>query len=89
MKAQNKVLKYKKIKDTKINTKIEDLCKGLPTEFSDYLNYVRNIEYYDEPKYEVLKNLFKRLFKKIGYKKDYVFDWSTKEKNEVSYSNKS
>lgn len=45
LKANTKKQKYEKIRDVKIATKIEDLCKGFPREFAEYLNYCRNLEF--------------------------------------------
>lgn len=77
------MLKYQKIKETKIKTKVKDLCKKLPSEYADYLNYVRSLEYFDQPQYEELRKMFHSLFKKCGYKLDYKYDWIIKDK-EVS-----
>jgi len=41
--GKNKEEKYDRIKEKKISTTIESLTKGVPEEFSKYLNYVRNL----------------------------------------------
>lgn len=48
----------------KMNTSIEDLCKGLPNEFNQYLEYVTKISFTEEPNYNKLFKLFKDVFKR-------------------------
>jgi serine/threonine protein kinase len=75
LKAANKKLKYEKITQKKIETKLEELCQGYPEEFATYLNYCRNLKFEDKPDYYYLRNLFRTLFQREGYKYDYIFDW--------------
>ena len=58
-----KILDYtKKIKS---NILMEDLCKELPKEFCDYMNYVKNLNFEEKPDYEYLKQLFKNILLNI------------------------
>jgi serine/threonine protein kinase len=68
--------KYEKIKEKKIMTKVEDLCKGFADEFVQYCNYCRSLKFEDKPDYSHLRNLFKELFKREGFESDYKFDWT-------------
>lgn len=54
---------------------VEVLCKGLPIEFSTYLNYCRSLKFDDKPDYGFLRRNFKELFFRSGYEWDYDFDW--------------
>jgi len=74
--VKNKNDKYSAIKEKKILTTANELCKGFPKEFEEYVNYTRNLDYEDEPDYTYLKNLFLNVLKSIGYKFDYYCDWS-------------
>jgi len=76
LKANNKIEKYQKIMEKKLETTIELLCKGFPTEFSSYLSYCRALKFDEKPDYVFLKNLFKNLFEKSGYEQDYQYDWN-------------
>jgi hypothetical protein len=60
-------------------TKIDDLCKGFPEEFSQYCTYCRTLKFEDKPDYTYLRSLFKNLFKSLGYEVDYNFDWIQKK----------
>ena len=75
LRARNIKDKYDKIKEKKILTKIEDLCSGLPEEFSKYLSAVRKLKFTEKPDYAMLRNMFKNLFKSLEYEYDYQFDW--------------
>ena len=56
-------------------TSIEALTKGYPQEFATYLHYVKALKFEEKPDYPYLKNLFKVLFKKLGYEMDYKYEW--------------
>jgi len=64
--------------DKKKETTSEELCKGFPDEFREYLEYSRNLEYTEEPKYDKYKEQFYNLVcNKLGESFDYVYDWTT------------
>jgi casein kinase 1/casein kinase 1 epsilon len=75
LKAKNIKEKYEKIREKKIMTKIEELCKGFPEEFGQYCSYCRLLKFEDKPDYSFLRSLFKNLFKSLEYEYDYRFDW--------------
>ena len=78
LKIKSKEDRYKKILDKKKETSSEQLCKGFPDEFREYLEYSRNLEYAEEPKYEKLKNKFYNLIcNKLGESFDFIYDWTT------------
>lgn len=76
LKARDVKEKYEKIKEKKIMTKVEDLCKGYADEFVQYCNYCRSLKFEDKPDYSHLRSLFKELFKREGFEYDYKFDWA-------------
>ena len=43
--ARTKEEKYTKIKNKKIETTLEVLCKGFPEDFITYIEYTRNIDF--------------------------------------------
>lgn len=73
--AATKKQKYDKILEKKMTTPTEDLCKDLPREFSIYLNYTRSLRFDDKPDYGYLRTIFRDLFIREGFRKDYVYDW--------------
>ena len=51
----------KKIYDIKKNISIEDLCKGLPKEFVIYIDYVKKLEFEEQPNYNYFLGLMKKI----------------------------
>ncbi|KAF6157221.1 hypothetical protein GIB67_041682 [Kingdonia uniflora] len=76
LKAGTKKQKYERISDKKVNTSIEALCRGYPTEFASYFHYCRSLRFDDKPDYGYLKRIFRDLFIREGFQFDYVFDWT-------------
>ena len=75
LKANNKRDKYERIKEKKLTTSIEVLCKGYPAEFTKYLSTTRNLRFDERPNYAAMRASFKELFNRNGYKYDYQYDW--------------
>ncbi|AIO01718.1 casein kinase, putative [Leishmania panamensis] len=82
LKAHTKQEKYNRISERKQTTPVELLCKGFPSEFAAYMNYVRALRFEDKPDYSYLKRMFRDLFVREGYHVDYVFDWTLKRIHE-------
>ncbi|CAJ2649899.1 casein kinase 1-like protein 1 isoform X2 [Trifolium pratense] len=76
LKAGTKKQKYDRISEKKVNTSIEALCRGYPTEFASYFHYCRSLRFDDKPDYAYLKRIFRDLFIREGFQFDYVFDWT-------------
>jgi casein kinase 1 gamma len=78
LKADTLKERYQKIGDTKRSTPIEVLCENFPEEWSNYLRYVRRLDFFETPDYDYLYGLFRSLFDKKGYSDDSEFDWTHK-----------
>lgn len=76
LKAATKRQKYDRIMEKKMTTPNNILCKELPGEFLEYMNYIKTLRFDDKPDYPYLRKLFRDLFKKENYRYDYVFDWT-------------
>ena len=70
------------IKIATIRNKIsnEDICKGMPKEMNDYMNYVMSLNYEQCPNYEYLRKLFRNILTKIGESNEALFSWVDKNK---------
>lgn len=55
------------IKDKKLSTPTELLCRSLPSEFATYLNYSLSLGFAEEPDYWGLRKLFRDLFFREGF----------------------
>jgi hypothetical protein len=67
--------RYKKILQKKKSTSAEELCKGFPKEFVDYINYTRNLEFEADPDYKYLRNLLVTVLQKENSQFDFWYDW--------------
>ena len=50
--------RFLEIKKCKESTPVEELCKGLPRCFFEYMKYCRNLEFDADPDYKYLRTLF-------------------------------
>lgn len=76
LEANGRSDQFKKILECKLNTPIDELCKGYPEEFEQYLKYCRNLQFEESPDYEWMKNLFRNLYFKTNLTWDNAWDWS-------------
>lgn len=67
--------KYENIKQKKINTTDEELCKNLPDEFLEYMKYCKDLKFEETPDYALLKKKFQKLFFSKNYDYDFIYDW--------------
>lgn len=72
--------KYKKVLEVKLQTSNQTLCENIPKQFLTYMNYVRSLEFEQEPNYKMLKGLFQETMIKFNYEMDWEFDWIKKSK---------
>ena len=64
-----------KTKEIREKLSIENICKGMPKEMNNYMNYVKNLKYEEQPDYEYLRSLFMNILKKIGVNEP-LFSWA-------------
>ena len=75
IKGKNKKEKYNLIKEKKMEVMPDILCEGLDNEFKDYFNYVRKLQFTEEPNYEFLNGILNKILIKNKLKYDLKFDW--------------
>lgn len=75
LRAATKEEKYAKILNTKRSTSIEDLCEGLPKEFTIFFNYVRALRFDERPDYPYIRKIFRNLLVRMDFKNDAIYDW--------------
>ena len=83
LKAKNMKEKYEKIKEKKISTSLDDLCKGLPAEFKTFIQYARDLKFEERPDYSYLKNVIRQISEnnKISFDTS-KFDWIVRQSAE-------
>ena len=72
---KNKEERYEKIRQIKNDIEIKDLCGECPWEIGEYITYVKNLKYEEEPNYDFMKNIFRNLLNKLGFKFGYSYNW--------------
>ena len=82
--VKNEHEKYEKIAEKKMATSFNSLCEGLPSEFVQYFETVRNLGFTDEPPYNQLRQMFRSLFIRMGFTYDYKYDWTDARSNDGS-----
>jgi hypothetical protein len=75
LQVTEKEKKYDAIMKKKMFTQIDELCRGLPREFNQYLEYTRKLRFDDKPDYSFLKKLFREVSIHEGFTYDHVYDW--------------
>jgi hypothetical protein len=65
--GRSKNEKYNNIKKKKIETSLEELCKGQPSEFKEYMEYCRGLKFEEDPDYKHMIGLFERCMDKNGF----------------------
>jgi len=63
------------LKQAKLNTRSEYLCKGLPPEFEAFLRYCRRLKFQDCPDYEMWREQFRELAVEEGFPASDAFIW--------------
>lgn len=78
------------IKQKKCAITIDELCKGMPTEFKDYFNYVDNLKFGETPDYAFLKDLFRSVYIRNAYGKvnTMVFEKVVNEQKFLTHAEK-
>lgn len=64
------------IGEKKESTPIHELCQDIPAEFGDWLQYVRNLGFYEAPDYEFLDSLLVQILSNAGETEDGQYDWA-------------
>jgi len=76
LKAQNKRQKYEKIREKKIATPVEELCRGYLPEFAQFLKASQRLKFDEPPNYAYFRDLLTGAFKREGFVYDHTFDWN-------------
>jgi casein kinase 1 len=75
-KNKTKQRKLNQIYYVKKTTSVKKLCQGLPNCFIEYIEYVRKLNFYDEPNYDYLIKLFNNTIK--NHSIDVKYEWDKK-----------
>ncbi|KAH9841368.1 kinase-like domain-containing protein [Rhodofomes roseus] len=70
---------HERLKREKRDARPEDLCRGLPAEFEEFLRYCRRLKFMDCPDYAYWLNEFRELAKESGFPENSLFVWPPPE----------
>jgi serine/threonine protein kinase len=66
---------HERLKKAKKDARPEDLCRGLPSEFEEFLRYCRRLRFADCPDYDHWKEEFRALLDENGWGESDDFIW--------------
>lgn len=66
---------HNRLKREKAHAKPEDLCRGMPTEFEEFLRYCRRLRFAECPDYEHWREEFRALMVEHGFGESDSFIW--------------
>ncbi|KZT73981.1 kinase-like protein [Daedalea quercina L-15889] len=70
---------HQRLKREKRDAHPEDLCRGLPAEFEEFLRYCRRLQFMDAPDYAHWRSEFSKLVKAHGFPDSALFVWPPPE----------
>lgn len=73
--AKTQEEKYRKIREKKELTPLDELCAGFPPAFKIYLQTARSLEFKERPDYVALRKLFADVRAEIGPQEDHGFQF--------------
>ena len=76
--GRSKNEKYNAIKKKKIETPLEDLCRGHPSEFKEYMEYCRSLKFEEAPNYKTCIGFFEGCMQRHNFD-PRVFDYTWKQ----------
>ena len=79
LKDKNRERKYREMLLSKKYSTPEDICRGLPIEFAEYIKYCKKLSFEQDPDYEYLRNLFKQVLIKMNQPFDMNFSFNIKK----------
>ena len=80
LKTKSKDIKLRQVYKMKKFLEPEKLCENLPSEMTEYMEYVLNLKFEEKPDYDRLRFYFNNILKKLGTSNDMYFNWIKDEK---------
>ena len=65
--GRSKNEKYSNIKKKKLEVSVDELCKGHPEEFREFMNYCRKLQFQEDPDYKYMIGLFENIMRQNGW----------------------
>lgn len=68
-------IEHDRLKRIKLSARPEDICRGMPDEFEEFLRYCRKIKFAEKPDYQHWIEEFRGVAKSHGYPESDAFIW--------------
>lgn len=76
--GRSKNEKYNNIKKKKIETSLEELCRGHPIEFREFMEYCRSLKFEQDPNYRTCIGFFETCMQRHNFDAR-IFDYTWKQ----------
>ena len=76
--GRSKNEKYAAIKKKKIETPLEELCRGQPSEFREFMEYCRKLKFEQEPNYRTCIGFFEGCMSRHNFDAS-IYDYTWKQ----------
>eukprot|EP00826_Nyctotherus_ovalis_P045716 TRINITY_DN5088_c0_g1_i5.p1 TRINITY_DN5088_c0_g1~~TRINITY_DN5088_c0_g1_i5.p1 ORF type:complete len:304 (+),score=71.70 TRINITY_DN5088_c0_g1_i5:704-1615(+) len=83
--AYNRKERYNKIKQYKMELSLAAICKKLPNEIVEYMQYCRTLKFEEKPNYQALRKSFRKYFDVKKWNVGFHFDWVSTEQSESEH----
>ncbi|CAL8085436.1 unnamed protein product [Orchesella dallaii] len=75
--GSTKKQKCDKIKEVKLSTSLQKLCRGIPRGFAHFIVYCRGLKFDELPDYVEWRQKFQKMLRRMGYRNnDDMYDWT-------------
>ena len=75
LKDRQRKKKYLEMLLLKKFTSPEKICEGMPDEYVDFYKYCKSLNFEQDPDYEYLRNIFRKILSNCLVLNDYKFSW--------------
>jgi serine/threonine protein kinase len=76
---------FRQVLHVKRNSSVADICGSLPSQFHQFLECVRSLQFNENPDYAGYRRLFRGLFEQRGFVYDSKFDWMKPVRGQLSF----
>lgn len=88
--GRSKNEKYSNIKKKKMETSLDELCKGYPPEFKEFMEYCRSLKFDEDPDYKYMIGIFEKCMTRHGFdlkSTDYTWKQNRLSKDKEALKN--
>lgn len=72
------------IMNCKLKMTSQELCNGLPVEIENLLEYIKNLDFYQDPDYHYIQTELSFILDSLKLNHDMTYDWENLTDNRLS-----